>query len=97
VRFSVTNDKGKRIFIERKIVRTATIKRHFGESQERFVVRLGLCLGGVYKETDFTLVDRTGLNYQLLIGRRFLEGTHIVDPGNSFLTKPHCKGNFLND
>ena len=97
VRFSVTNEAGKRIFLERKIVGVTTIKRHFGESQERYVVRLGLCLGGVYKETDFNLIDRTGLNYQLLIGRRFLEGTHIVDPDSSFLTKPRCKGEFLSE
>jgi hypothetical protein len=97
VRFSVTNDTGKRIFLERKIIGVSTIKRHFGESQERYVVRLGLCLGSVYKETDFNLIDRTGLNYQLLIGRRFLEGTHIVDPDSSFLTKPRCKRDFLHE
>ncbi|MFO7602918.1 MAG: RimK/LysX family protein, partial [Gammaproteobacteria bacterium] len=80
-----------------KILRSTKIKRHFGESQERFVVNMGLCLGKTYKETEINLVDRSGLNYQLLIGRRFLEGSHIVDPEATFVSRPTCKGPFLNE
>jgi hypothetical protein len=97
VRFSITNDAGEISWFERKIVRVSTIKRHFGETQERFVVKLGLCLGGIYKETEFNLIDRSGLNYQLLVGRRFLEGTHIVDPEKTFIRKPVCSGEFLSE
>jgi len=93
VRFSITNYDGKTVSYERKIVRTVKIKRHFGNVQQRFVISLGLCLAGVYKETDVSLVDRSGLNYQLLVGRRFLEGTHLIDSGNTYITKSSsCKG-----
>jgi hypothetical protein len=97
VRFSITNDQGEVNWFERKVIRKTIIKRHFGEKQERLVVRLGICLGSTYKETDITLVDRSGLNYQLLIGRRFLEGSHLVDAGETFLSKPRCQGNFISE
>ena len=92
VRFSITGEKGKTQWLERKVIRTATIKRHFGKAQERSVVKLGL--GNVYKEAEVTLVDRSGLNYQLLVGREFLKEIYLVDPGDKFLVKPDCKGDF---
>ena len=92
VRFSVTNEQGKTNWFERKIIRTATIKRHFGKAQERSVIKLGFCLGSVYQETEVNLVDRSGLNYQLLVGREFLKGVYLVDPENMFLSEPDCKG-----
>jgi len=91
VRFSISNYKGEEKWLERKIIRTGKIKRHFGEKQERFVIKLGLCLGRVYKEADVNLIDRSGLNYELLIGRRFIEGTYLIDPGKTFLSKPSCR------
>ena len=90
VSFEVTSDNGETIRLERKVERTASIKRHFGESQERIVVRLGLCIGQVYKETEVTLVDRSGFNYQLLIGRSFMEGGLLVDPLETFILPPRC-------
>ncbi len=92
IRFSLTGDDGETHWLERKVERTVTIKRHFSKSQHRQVVRLGVCLGGIYKETDVSLIDRSGLNYQLLIGRRFLEETHLVDSGVTFINKPRCQG-----
>lgn len=91
VRFSVIGEKGKLHWYERKILRTARIKRHFGKSQERFVIKMGICLGHVYKDAEVNLVDRSGLNYPLLIGRNFLKGSHTIDPGETFISKPQCK------
>ncbi len=97
VRFSVMSTTGELKWYERKILHTVKIKRHFGESQQRFVVKMGICLGDVFKETEINLVDRTGLNYPLLIGRRFLEGTHTIDPGRTFMNKPRCKRAIINE
>lgn len=97
VRFSVTGESGKVKWYERKITRTVKIKRHFGESQRRFVVTMGICLGDVYKDTEVNLVDRSGLNYPLLIGRRFLQGSHTIDPGETFISKPRCKRATINE
>ena len=90
VSFSVKNDKGDVVMIEKPIVRVATIKRHFGEQQTRYVVRLGICLGSVYREEDVTLVDRSGFNYQMLIGRNFLQNDFLIDTGETHLSKPKC-------
>ena len=90
VKFTVVNYEGETTELEQPIIRIAKIKRHFGESQERPVVKLGLCLANTYKETEFTLIDRSGLNYQVLVGRRYLEEDFLIDPGETFMRKPQC-------
>jgi hypothetical protein len=90
VRFSVVNYAGERIWLERKIHRVAEIKRHFGVVQERPVIILGICLGGIYRETEVNIIDRSGLRYPMLIGRTFLEGEFLVDSSSEFINPPHC-------
>jgi len=91
VSFSVKNFEGNITLIEKPIHRVAKIKSHFGEMQERYVVKMGICLGSVYREEEVTLADRSGFNYQMLIGRNFIKNDFLVDPGNTFLSKPSCK------
>ena len=90
VRFSITDINDKSVSYEKKIVRTVQVKRHFGNVQERLVVRMGFCIGDQYGETDVSLVDRSGFNYDLLIGRNFLKDRFIVDPAKKFTTEPSC-------
>lgn len=91
VKFTVVNYKGEATELEQPIVRIAKIKRHYGEMQERPVVKLGLCLANTYKETEFTLIDRSGLNYQALVGRQYLEEDFLIDPGETFTRRATCK------
>jgi hypothetical protein len=91
VKFTVVNEAGEATVLEQPIVRIAQVKRHYGEKQERPVVKLGLCLANKYKETEFTLIDRSGLNYQVLVGRQFLQEDFLIDPGDTFTRKPVCK------
>lgn len=91
VSFSVKNHKGEITMIEKPVDRIAKIKRHFGEQQERYVVKLGICLGSIYREEDVTLVDRSGFNYQLLVGRNFLRDDFLIDTGSTYINKPSCK------
>ncbi|MDH3527549.1 MAG: RimK/LysX family protein [Gammaproteobacteria bacterium] len=90
VRFSVINYQGEQMWLERKIHRMANIKRHFGGIQERPVIILGVCLGNVYRETEVNVIDRSGLDYQMLIGRKFLEGEFLVDSSAQFINPPQC-------
>ena len=92
VRFSLTNRDESTIILERPVIRTTTIKRHFGDSQKRPVITLDICVGEVRKKVDVNLVDRSGLNYQLLIGRNFLRGSLLIDSGQTYLTSPDCSG-----
>jgi hypothetical protein len=90
VRFEVTSDEGKTETLERKLVRTAKIKRHSGPRQERPVVRLGICIGNFYGETEVNLVDRSRFKYQLLIGRSFMQDKLLVDPSRQYTSEPQC-------
>jgi len=89
--FSVKNQQGDMVRLEKPVKRIAKIKRHFGKDQKRYVVMLGVCLGSVYREAEVTLVDRSGFNYALLIGRNFLQDDFLVDPSATFRNTPNCK------
>ena len=90
VRLSVTNRNIETVMIEAPVVRDVKIKRHFGDSQSRKVVLLDLCIGNVRKTEEVNLVDRSGLNYQLLIGRNFLKNDFLIDAGSTYLLSPEC-------
>lgn len=90
VRFSVTNREGRRVEFERRVVRRVRIKEIGRPSLRRPVIRLGLCLGDVYRLTDVTLADRSNFNYQILVGRRFMSQRIIVDPSREYTTEPSC-------
>jgi hypothetical protein len=92
VRFDLPQGDGGKVTIERPLLRTATIKRHFLGSQKRPVVKIGVCLGHIYKETEVNLVDRTGFNYRMLIGRKFMEGVVVIDPSAQYTIEPECQG-----
>jgi hypothetical protein len=93
VKFTITDIDDQSVSYEKKILRRTKVKRHFGEVQERIVVRMGICIGEQYGETDVSLVDRSGFNYSLLIGRKYLKDKFIVDPGETFLSSPQCEIN----
>jgi hypothetical protein len=90
VRFDLNGGNGQKITMQRPLLRMATIKRHYLKSQKRPVIKIGVCLGNIYKETEVNLVDRTGFNYRMLIGRKFMEGLVIIDPSARYTVEPHC-------
>jgi hypothetical protein len=51
---------------------------------------LRICVGGISKEVEVSLVDRSNYEHPLLIGRSFLAGDLIVDPGATFSVSPTC-------
>jgi hypothetical protein len=91
-RFTVIDDSGKQHKLEKKIVRLAKIKRHYGPRQERPVVLLGICVGAVYREVEVNLVDRSKFKCPLLVGRSFLAGALTVDPSQTYSVEPDCPG-----
>ena len=92
IRFSLTSRQGGTTVLERKVVRKARIKAHGRESDKRWVIRLGICLGNVFKEAEVNLRDRSGFNYPMLIGRSFLRGSFVIDPALEFSVEPQCPG-----
>jgi hypothetical protein len=93
VRFDLEEKReGKKLTMERALLRWAPIKRHNQEPQRRPVITLGLCLGNIYKETEVNLIDRKNYQYRMLIGRKFMEGAVIIDPSAKYTVEPECKG-----
>ena len=91
VRFVIPVESGRRkkklgIPVERPLVRDVRIKRHKTSSYERPVVTLQFCLNGQDYDTQFNLIDRSGFNYPVLLGRLFLKDVAVIDPSAVFLS-----------
>jgi hypothetical protein len=93
VKFSVVDGSGKAALIEEKMVGVRRIKRHFGQFQNRPVIRLAICVGNIHRISEVSLVDRTGFEYPLLIGRNFMDGTLVVNPSATYTVEPSCADN----
>jgi hypothetical protein len=93
VKMTVVDGSGKRTVMEHKIIGMRKIKRHFGQSQDRPVILLTICVGNIQKTAEVNLVDRTGFEYPLLIGRNFMEGCMIVNPSAKYTIEPRCANN----
>ena len=90
VRFELTGNSEQTVLIERKVLRTAKIKRHREVRQKRPVVHLGICVGNYYQEAEVNLVDRSNFKYPLLIGRSFMRDRLLIDPSAQFTLEPVC-------
>lgn len=90
VTFTFIDRNGERRTFEAPIVRWTRIRRAGADPDERPVVRLALCLAGVTALTEFTLADRSGLDYPLLVGRSFLAGRVVVDSATMHAADGMC-------
>ena len=91
VRFAVTDrENEEELVIVRERVRTIGIVQHEGTRQTRPVVEMKVCIAGRILQTEVSLIDRSEFIYPLLLGRSALGSFALVDPGNTFLSKPEC-------
>ena len=90
VRFTIRPAKGASMELTRKLVRIAKVKRHKRDVQKRPVVELEVCLKDVRRTVQVNLINRSGLNYRMLIGRDFLKGYFMVDPELKKTSQPSC-------
>lgn len=91
VAFDVVGEKGRKMHFERKVLRIGRIRRLGNSVQKRPTILMEVCLGGVQRVTQVNLVDRGNMNYEMLIGRRFLEKRFLVDPAQTYTVEPHCE------
>lgn len=90
VRFEFENTCGKKALIDRPVLRIASIKEDNEVVVQRPAIKIGICIGDIHEEAEVTLSDRTGYNFALLLGRRFLQGKVLVDPGAKRLLVNDC-------
>lgn len=90
VAFTVSSLDGREIRMEKRVLRFVRIRQHSGKPSKREVVSVSICVGGISRETEVNLTDRTQFAYNLLVGRDFMAGKLLVDPSREFLTRPDC-------
>lgn len=90
VRFEFRNVEDRLQVFEAKVIRTTQIKRLGQDATRRPTIKLGICIGNTHKEAEVNLADRTGYNYQMLIGRSFLKGLFLIDPEVSLVSRMDC-------
>ncbi|QYJ99936.1 ATP-dependent zinc protease family protein [Shewanella psychrotolerans] len=83
--FTQGSDKPAQTF-ESKVERFVRIKQDSDENSDRRpVIHAHLQIGKYKAETDLNLVDRSHLEYQLLLGRKFMQDIAVVDVAQSFI------------
>ena len=70
---------GEDITLEASNYRLTRISNSFGQRELRYVVKLPIVLLGRKVRATFSLSDRSGKLYPILLGRRLLKGKYIVD------------------
>lgn len=90
VHLKIDNKNGDSLELDKKVIRQARIKRHDGKFQMRNVIHLSICLGGIRKMAEVNLIDRSGLNYQLLVGRSFLKNDFLINTSEKYINDPRC-------
>ena len=81
VRFEILHPtKDEKIPMERKLKRMALIvQSNSSEPERRPVIKLAITVGHITQSAEFTLSNRSHLDYQVLIGRNILQDVMIVD------------------
>ncbi len=76
VTFSMGRKRTKVVFHEFTLV---TVKSSTGQRTERYLITTTVKLNGHAVRTQFTLFDRSDMKFQVLLGRKFLQGRFVVD------------------
>ena len=86
VKFKMPMDNGKSLDIEAPFVRYVKIKQASADgSDRRPVVRLTMQLGSLTEKAEFSLRDRSDMDFALLLGREFIKDVAVVDVAREFV------------
>jgi len=83
--FDVPLESGARCHVEAQLVRRGQVRSTNGKVEWRSFVATRLCMGPLEREIEVGLVDRSSMNYRMLLGRTALAGSCMVDPARSFV------------
>ncbi|MEM9255774.1 MAG: ATP-dependent zinc protease [Pseudomonadota bacterium] len=81
VRFAIIDpETGDLIPLERRVNRMVQIiQSNSAEPERRAVIKMGITIGHINQTAEFTLSNRSHLDYQVLIGRNILQDVMVVD------------------
>ncbi|WP_024872710.1 ATP-dependent zinc protease [Tolumonas lignilytica] len=78
VKFIMPIDGGKEINVEVPFVKYIRIRQANG-LEDRPIVRMTIRLGSVTEKADFSLTDRSNMDFPVLLGREFMKDVAVVD------------------
>ncbi|MEC8428751.1 MAG: ATP-dependent zinc protease [Pseudomonadota bacterium] len=67
------------------------VKSSNGKSEERYVIKTLLDLGGQQWPIEITLTDRSDMSYLMLLGREGMGDRVLVDPSENFVLPDSAK------
>ena len=81
VRFEILHPvTGEPLPMERRLKRMVSIiQANSPDAERRAVIKLGITIGHISQTAEFTLSDRSHLDYQVLVGRNILQDVMVVD------------------
>lgn len=89
IKFHVSGDEtldDEQKWVEAPIIRHVKIRQaSSNELERRPVVELWIKMGRIHEKAQFTLADRTLMDYPILLGREFMQDVAVVDVGRDFI------------
>ena len=73
------------IACEASVASQRTVRSSSGETEERYVIRTSVRLGGRKRIIEVTLTNRDEMGFRMLLGRSAMNRWLLVDPSKSFL------------
>jgi hypothetical protein len=88
VRFGLVNNIGgdqQKIVCEAPVLDKRVITSSSGEKECRYVIGTKIILGGITKDIELTLTNRSTMKFKMLLGRTALSKDFNVAPGKSYV------------
>lgn len=86
VKFRMPLDNGDSLALEAPFVRYVRIRQASADAADRRpVVRLTIKLGSLTEKAEFSLKDRSEMDFSLLLGREFIKDVAVVDVAREFV------------
>jgi hypothetical protein len=90
VRFVLSGEGERQVALELPLAGYRRVATADGGAEKRPLIELELCFAGQRIRAEFTLNDRSRMEYPLLVGRNILAGRFLVDAGAQLLGSPVC-------
>jgi len=68
-----------------------SVKNSFGHIEIRYGIKTNIKVGDDVIFTDITFAARSLMNYEVLLGRKFLKGNFVVDVARRYVLTHHIK------
>ena len=92
VKFTMPVDGGKSVEVEAQFVKYIRIRQANG-LEDRPIVRMTIRIGSVTEKADFSLTDRSNMDFPVLMGREFIKDVAVVDVARENVQgKPEISG-----